>query len=300
MNFVTATWLGILTTVFILKAIWKRFFRLLFLVVILWVYTNANFRISDENAIREFNKLGIALKTDNYNHQNHRIHYVWAGNDSAASLVFLHGTPGSWYDFEAFMKDSELLQQAKLVSIDRPGLGYSDFGEALPMQQQVSAIAELLKKIKNNRPMYLAGHSLGAPVAAWLAAENPDLVQGIFILCGSLSPELEPTESWRYLAAYRPFTYLLPGAFRPSNQELVYFKKDIYELEKKLSQVVCPIYIAHAVNDMFVPIGNVAYMCNHFSNADFVSDTILPDGNHFLPFNRVPLMKQIMMTMMDG
>ena len=52
------------------------------------------------------------------------------------------------------------------------------------------AISPLLDNT-NGRPVYLAGHSLGGPLVAKMAALYPEKVDGLVILAGSFDPTLE-------------------------------------------------------------------------------------------------------------
>ena len=117
-----------------------------------------------------------------------------------------------------------------------------------------------------------------------LAADNPTKVTAIVVLAGALDPAMEPVEAWRHMATRVPFRYLLPGAMRPSNDELWYFKSDVLKIKDKLALIKCRVYIIHAHNDALVDVRNVDYMKRTFTSAQ-VSDTIFPSGNHFIPWN---------------
>src|SRR5512137_27179 len=119
------------------------------------------FRISDENAYRQFRKKGLELKTATYKVNGSDIHYVMVGADTLPTLVFIHGTPGSWSAFTEYLQDPVLLFHYRLVSVDRPGFGYSDFGNVLHLADQSIHLQPLFTEIDNGKPVFLAGHSLG-------------------------------------------------------------------------------------------------------------------------------------------
>ncbi|MFD2937695.1 alpha/beta fold hydrolase [Spirosoma flavum] len=78
-----------------------------------------------------------------------------------------------------------LLERYRMVSLDRPGFGYSDFGQSTGIQQQSDLLGSVLHKLNNGKPVYLIGHSLGGPMIMKLAADNPDLPVGRLPLsCG--------------------------------------------------------------------------------------------------------------------
>jgi pimeloyl-ACP methyl ester carboxylesterase len=116
-------------------------------------------------------------------------------------------------------------------------------------------------------------------------------------LAGSVDPAEEKKESWRYLLHAGVFNYLLPGAFRPSNTELVYFKKDVYALQDKFPLVTCKVFIVHGVEDTFVPVGNAVYAQKKLINAASVNLTLIPGANHFIPWTKYDTVKKVLMQL---
>jgi pimeloyl-ACP methyl ester carboxylesterase len=54
-----------------------------------------------------------------------KIHYIETGN-AQAQLCFIHGSPGSWNAFK--YSGHFIAEKYRMIAIDRPGFGYSDFG----------------------------------------------------------------------------------------------------------------------------------------------------------------------------
>jgi pimeloyl-ACP methyl ester carboxylesterase len=258
------------------------------------------FRLSDEKARAKFLKKGLELKTEFITVNNRQIHYTMVGNDSLPTLIFIHGSPSSWTSFEDFMKDPSLLFHYRMVSVDRPGFGYSDFGDAVTLAEQSILLLPVLDAVKNGKPVFLAGHSLGGPLVIKMAADYPEAVKGIMLMAGSVDPALEPAEKWRILAAKFPFYYLLPGAFRPSNTELVYFKKDVIALADDFSKVTCEVYMLHGDKDTWVPVGNVDYARKKLVNAAKVETLIFKGGNHFIPWTFKKEVAEALISMRDS
>ena len=217
-------------------------------------------RTSDSDAISKFRESGVSLAAHDLSISGRNLHYMSVGADTLPTILFIHGSPGSWDAFEAYLLDSSLRRRFRMISIDRPGFGHSDYGTGLHLGQQCDLIASFIDSIYTGRPLYLVGHSLGGSIVPVLAAMRPSEVSAIVVLAGAVDPAMEPREKWRRAFIHAPLRYLLPGAFKPSNDELWYFKEDVFGIKPKLPEIKCPVYIVHAVNDELVDVGNVAFM----------------------------------------
>ncbi|MBA4197848.1 MAG: alpha/beta hydrolase [Chitinophaga sp.] len=241
-------------------------------------------RMSDAVAKTEFDKANVAIQFHTFKIKGNSLHYAVTGLDTLPTLFFVHGSPGSWDAFKEYLKDSLLLTKFRMIAIDRPGFGYSNFGDAVNLQQQAAIISPLLIKINNKKPFFLVGHSLGGPLVIKLAADNPDLFSGIIVLAGSIDTHQEPKEYWRSLFINNPLKFLLPGAFRPSNAELWYLKKDLQLLQNDFSKVTCPVYFVHGDKDQFVAYGNMAFGAQALINAEKIDTITIHNANHFIPW----------------
>src|SRR5690606_3588598 len=102
------------------------------------------------------------------------IHAVSIGAaDSLPLLVLVHGSPGSADAFLGFLADTVLSKRARLVSLVRPGFGYTqDFGKPEgALQAQAAAVHAVVEHLAPKQKVWLAGHSLGGPVIARFAVD---------------------------------------------------------------------------------------------------------------------------------
>ena len=278
----------------------KRSFLGIVLFLVIWLVIAQScmkFRISDSKAKSDFEKKGVVLITATVNVAGANMHYAKTGSDSLPTIVFVHGSPGSWDAFAQYMQDKDLLMKYRMISIDRPGFGYSDFGEAQHIEDQSALISPLFKRWNNGKPFYLVGHSLGGPMIIQLNADNSGLFDGLVLLAGSVDPAEEKKESWRYLLNGGILSYLVPGAMRPSNIELIYFKKDVYALQDKFALVKCKVFIVHGSEDPFVPVGNAMFAQKKLVNAASVKLTLIQGANHFIPWTKYDTVKQVLLQL---
>jgi pimeloyl-ACP methyl ester carboxylesterase len=222
---------------------------------------------------------------------------VSTGSDTLPVLIFIHGSPGSWNAFENYLRDNDLLQHFHMVSIDRPGFGYSDYGNAEHMNKQMEIISPLLQKLKNDKPMFLVGHSLGGPLVVELAYRNPELINAFVLLAGSVDPQAEEPEKWRSFISYSPLRYLVPAFLNPSNDELMYFKKDVLEMPLMLSEIRCRVYILHGNHDSLVPYANAIYAKEKMINAASVELITLEGADHFIPWSNYEDIKKVLLRL---
>ncbi len=255
------------------------------------------FRINDAEARKRFKEKEVAVTINTIVVNKRNLHYVQTGNDTLPTIVFVHGTPGSWDAFEGYLQDKDLLQKFRLVSIDRPGFGHSDYGKPMNLAQQSVIISPLLEYIRNNKPVYLVGHSLGGPMIIKLAADNPGRIAALVLLAGSNDPALEEPEKWRPVLYKSPLTWLVPGALRPSNEELWYLKRDLVYLKDDFPKITCPVYIVHGLKDDMVPAANIEYDKKMLTHAARIEELIFPDANHFIPWTRFNQIKNLLLKL---
>ena len=169
------------------------------------------YRIPDKKAKEQFSKAGVILQTESIKVDGFEMHYAKTGNDTFPTLFFVHGSPDGWITYKRFMQDQDLVTKYRMISIDRPGFGYSQFGDAKNLEDQSKLISSLVKSIQNGKPMFAVGHSYGGPVILKLQVDQ-DLFDGLVLLAGSVDPKEEKPEKWRYIMKVPPLKYFLPGA----------------------------------------------------------------------------------------
>jgi len=272
-------------------------FLILITAWLVFAQYSMKYRISDKKAKDEFSKEGITLDTGSIKVDGFDIHYAKTGNDSLPTLFFVHGSPDGWIRYKNFMKDKALLTKFRMISIDRPGFGFSQFGDAKNLIEQSKLLSQFVISIKNRKPIYAIGHSFGGPVIVQLQVDNQDLFDGLVLLAAAVDPKEEKPERWRYVMKIPPLNYLLPGAFRPSNEELVYLKNDLEELDKEWEKITCPVWILHGDKDTYVPVGNAEYAKKKLIKARSVEVKILKGADHFIPKERYEDVKEVLLRL---
>jgi pimeloyl-ACP methyl ester carboxylesterase len=255
------------------------------------------FRKSDKEQKSVFAKRNVILQTGSIQVDGKNIHFALTGRDTLPTIYFIHGSPGSWDAFSEYMQDSQLLQKFRMVSVDRPGFGFSDFGQAEHLDVQSHLISPLFNHLANHRPVFLAGHSMGGPMVIKLGADNPGLISGIVVISGSIDPAQEEPEKWRFWLYKTPLNFFVPGALRPSNEELWYLKKDLIPLAGDFAGITCSVYFIHGEEDTWVPPANVIYGRKMLRNSVKTEVTMIPGANHFIPWTKFSIIRDVLLKL---
>jgi pimeloyl-ACP methyl ester carboxylesterase len=226
-----------------------------------------------------------------------KINYLTSGSDSLPLVIFVHGSPGSLSAFIDFMDDTLLLEKTQMISVDRPGFGASNFGYAEPsLEKQCQEIKPILDKHKNNRPVFLVGHSLGGPIIARMAMDYPDLVDGLIFVAASIDPELEPYEWFRAPLATPFLKWMLPRSIRASNDEIYQLQPQLNQMLPMWSRITCPVIFIQGEQDDLVPAANAEFAKKMLVNAPFEL-VLVKDMNHFVPWARPDLINNAILKL---
>jgi pimeloyl-ACP methyl ester carboxylesterase len=275
-------------------------FATLFIICVGLLHS-CTFRMSPAEVDTYFRERNIQSTQHRYQTGFRKIHYVLAGDENKPLVLFVHGSPGSLSAFIHFLADTSLLRHALLVTTDRPGFGYSNFGNAEPsLIKQSNALKPIIEKHKGQRPVYLVGHSLGGPLIAQMAIDYPDLIDGLIIIAGSLDPELEPNETWFRAPLATPFlSWVLPRSFRASNEEIYQLKPELERMLPLWKEITCPVTVIQGIEDDLVPKENADFARKVLVNAP-VEIIMVEKMNHFVPWSRPQVIKDAIFRMLAG
>ncbi|MEQ9297116.1 MAG: alpha/beta hydrolase [Cyclobacteriaceae bacterium] len=226
------------------------------------------------------------------------MNYALLDQGHSSMVVFLHGAPGSWSAFVDYLKNDELASKANLLSIDRPGYGYSNFGDAVVSLEEQ---AYFIKQVINNHPsehIILVGHSLGGPVAARLAMDYPDLVDGMVLVAPSIDPAQEKGEWYRPLGHTWLGKLMLPKSLWVTNEEIYFLKEELELMEPEWSNITVRTILIHGEDDDLVPVENAQFARSKM-NPDILTVQIFPEVNHFIPWNQPQLIYQAIDELLD-
>ena len=258
-----------------------------------------SFRISDKKAFKYFEDKPLQPKIYKIAVDGHTINYADIGADSLPTVVFFHGAPGGWSAFIDFIANPKLQKVARIISVDRPGYGYSEYGEPVTsLKRQCQLMKPILESVRDKKTV-LVGHSLGAPIIARMAMDYPELVDGLILVGASIDPEMEKHEWYRYIMRTALGRLLLPGSFWSTNEEIFVLKEELEEMLPLWSDIKVPVTVIQGVEDALVPKENADF-ARRMIDPQYV-DIWLEEGvSHFIPWSRPDLIEKAIFKHING
>jgi len=223
------------------------------------VYVNAtrNFYIQSEEgvSIGVWHILPHSLMNASYDNDG----YEKSLSDGFPIILYLHGITGSrinGHRLELYKK----LQALDYHVIAFDYRGYADSVSEIPLSENgvvtdAKAAYAYIKKYSANSKVIVWGHSLGTGVASRavseLSVEN-DVPHGMLLESPfNTFPDAVLNIPWTWI--YRPVSYMLP-VFHWFFIEPMREDDNVFESERHIRNIPCPILILHAQDDKIVPL----------------------------------------------
>jgi pimeloyl-ACP methyl ester carboxylesterase len=100
------------------------------------------------------------------------------GPPAGPTLLLLHGVTRCWRDWDPLLP--ALTREWRIIGVDHRGHGGSGRAESYLVTDYVADAVRFVRE-EMAAPLFILGHSLGAMVAAGVAAEVPEFVRGVVL-----------------------------------------------------------------------------------------------------------------------
>ncbi len=229
------------------------------------------FRMSDKEAIKTYGKLSSTFQINRYITGDRTVRSLEIGSDSLPIVLFIHGGLGTAWGFREYLRDTTLLKHFKMIAIDRPGHGYSDFGKTtVSLEKQAQLMLPLLKKMKaSGQKIVLVGHSFGGTLAARIAMDYPDIAD-VLVLS---SPAIDCNEKLFWFNKPLNFwaiKWMMPQNFIIANDEKLCHGNECRQMLPFWSKIHVPTIYIHGRNDTVVPFSNSEFAKKQLTNTPSV------------------------------
>lgn len=197
-------------------------------------------------------------------------------NHTNTHLVFFHGSPSSLSTWEGYLRDATLRKTVNMHAVDRPGYGYSNFGDemtSIDMQARLMSALINEKKLTN---VIVIGSSYGGPLAARVGFLNPNVKAIVMI-----SPAIDPTNEKDIWASrftqWKLTRWLVPTGYRVAGDEKVVHAQELASIADDWKKITIPVLHFHGDTDAIVPYENIQFSQEHFQNIEIIS---IPQKGH--------------------
>lgn len=204
----------------------------------------------------------------------------------APVLLFLHGSPGSWKAWSVFLRDPQLDGFGPRLAVDRPGFGASEPGAVMTDLRAQAALLSGL--IPPGRKAIVVGHSLGGPLAAWMAIDFPEKVCGALSIAGSLSSRYEAPRWYNELAQWSVVQWALPPEMVWSNREMMPLSAELALLEVQMGRLHVPLVLMQGGKDSLVDPRTVDEVTK-FAPKSWLTVRQYPEASHFVLWEKPQL-----------
>jgi len=211
-----------------------------------------------------------------------------AREDGIATIVGIHGTPGSANAWQKLMAEERIQNHFNFVALDRPGWGQSQSlnKQVYPsFQDQADVMMSAFEQMALKAPVVLVAHSWGGPVALELAARFPNTIDGLILIASPASPKASTPRWYHKIAKLKLVQLVIGESMTRSNTEMLTLDAELNLLADELALITQPTVIMQGKKDWLVKAENAFYLQKKLTNAQVKLMYDLK-ANHFIPFTK--------------
>jgi len=257
-------------------------------VVALFIFDRfVQFRMDDSELKQFFAQKHTPANIGYYNSDGRNIRYAFTGIDTGATILFIHGAPGSLSYFRDYLTDSTLLPHATMFAVDRPGYGYSGFANPVPyIQQQAAMIKPVVDSLRKvHHPIILVAASYGTAIASRLAMDNPQLFDGIVLIAPALAPGQEKVLWFSKVIENPALHWVVPRMLQSANTEKLHHKEELQKMLPLWKNIHVPVIYIQGADDGLVYTTNATFAKQQLVNAPYVEINMIKGRGHLIAFS---------------
>ena len=274
----------------------------IFFIIACFVFDHyVQFRKSDKELNKFFQENHIPGKIGYYTALGRKLRYVSIGSANLPTLVFIHGSPASMSLYRGRFRDKTILKTFRVLAVDRPGYGYSGFGNPEPsIQKQSEMIRSLLDSVfKVTHPIIIVGGSFGAPIACRLAMDHPELVDGLVLTGPAIGPGREKVFWFAPIIEHPVIRWFIPRMFQSANTEKLHHKEELEKMLPYWKNIRVPVMYLQGAKDNIIDTSNASFARKQLVNAPYLDIYFFPNRRHYLAQYEWPTIKDRIMKLYE-
>jgi pimeloyl-ACP methyl ester carboxylesterase len=220
------------------------------------------------------------------------VRIVKSGESTKASIICIHGAPGSWDAYKSYMIDSTLLSRAEIISYDRPGYGPMNDGPVTSFVEQAVLLNNIIELYASSRNIVLLSHSFGGPIAAYYNAMYPNKNTTHLMVAPAIDPDSERYFWVSPLGYWTGTKWLMPENYITASFEKYTHEAELSQLKPLIQNIRNNTVHIHGMNDWLAPAeGNIQFVKNQFPS-QITEQIILPEAGHLLIWDEEEYIKE--------
>ncbi|MDE0472414.1 MAG: alpha/beta hydrolase [Ekhidna sp.] len=271
----------------------------LLVVFICQIYT-IKFRATDEEYVERIANDTTGVVINYLRYEGKRIRSILVDRSKEDLMILLHGSPSSSIQWIPLVNDTILSSKVDFLMIDRPGYGYSSFGNPiLSVRKQAEIAHAIVKEFKDQYAnIFLFGTSYGGTVASRVLMDYPDLIDGAVLMSSSMAPGEEYIYDISY--AIKEVPWLFPPLIVVANHEKMGHYAQLKEMEPLWHKIKTKLLFIHSKTDDLIYPSNIQYVLERL-NTNVNWDTVwVENGDHGLYWSDRELVKKHLNKFVDS
>jgi pimeloyl-ACP methyl ester carboxylesterase len=186
-----------------------------------------------------------------------------------------------------------------MLAVDRPGYGYSGYGKPeTSVKKQAALIAEILQKKRSEHDRIVVhGSSYGGTVAARLAMDYPNLVDGLLLQSASMKPHAEKTYPISYPTHHPSLRWAMPGSIRTANAEKLSHHIALEKMRAGWKRITANTIILHGDSDELIYPDNAYYAFQQLSGTNYKDIRMFTGRKHDLLWTKTGVLKSSLLKL---
>jgi len=283
---------------------WKKmmaYLSILFLASLFILMGCISFRTNDSSVSRKYLKKGLEVRVYHESFEGTSIRWIETGLEEAEApiLLFVHGAPGSSNAYDKYLQDNDLIVKARLISIDRLGYGYSDYGHATTsIARQAKQVAFVSQQYPQSKKIILIGHSFGGPIVSKTMMDYPSLATAGILLAPAVDPDHEKILWVANFTKWKATRWLFSAAIKVSSDEKFSHIHELQQMDSQWHKIIRPIIHIHGTKDNIVPYPNLNYVKSKLPDSLLTAIT-WQGANHLIIWNKYKEVKKIILSTLE-
>ncbi|RUT77657.1 alpha/beta fold hydrolase [Ancylomarina longa] len=262
----------------------------IFSIIIVFFFQKFHSQFDDRKVLLELQKNNIRTQSNFIPFKNYKIHAIHIGDLKKPKILFIHGSPGVWFDFKNIFKDSLLRTKFCMISYDRPGYGLTNIPVQTSLKNQAQVAARVMDYFgASSEKFIVVGHSYGGAILEQSILDYPDKISNAIYVAPCLSPKYQKARWYNIIASGGLSKRLIPHDLSVSNMEMMALSENLEKNENRLCDINVSTFYIQGKKDVLVPYKTLYYYLQFQKNVNY---RLMNDVNHFIPWSNPEIMIQ--------